>query len=75
MILGSSKFIVVVYISILEDRLFVLFCLKRWDEKKREVPDNNLSITWNLLAKRGAWTLFRGIWTFGVKVIEFKSFI
>jgi len=25
-------------------------------------------------ARRGAWALFRGVWTYGGKVIEFQSF-
>jgi len=32
------------------------------------------SIIGKLFAKRGAWTLFRGIWTYRVKVIELQSF-
>jgi len=38
------------------------------------VSGSILHTTQKLLAKKGAWTLFHGVWSYGVEVIEFQSF-
>jgi len=42
--------------------------------KKREAYSGVLGTPQKLLARKNAQTLFRGIWTNGVKVMEFQSF-
>jgi len=56
--------------------LFVLFCLIRWDLTNKKAFGGALGTSRKLLAKKGAWTLFLGIWTNGVKVqLNFKVFM
>jgi len=40
-----------------------------------EVSSRALSTARKILVRRGARTLFGGIWAFGLKVIEFQSFL
>jgi len=41
----------------------------------REASGGKFGTAQKLLVRRGAWTLFCGVWTFGVKVIEFQKFL
>jgi len=35
------------------------------------IPQSHLGTVGKFLAKRGAWDWFHGIWTYGMKVMEF----
>jgi len=52
----------------------VLFCLLGWDLQDRASFSHVLSTIRKSSIKKGVWTLFHGIWTYGVKIIEFSTF-
>jgi len=54
---------------------FCLICLIHRDVTNSEVSNGALITTQELLARRGARTLFCGVWTCCVKVLEFQRFL
>ncbi len=57
--------------SIYEGRLFVLFCLYRWDPPNWDASDHILGLFGKLSRRRGAWDWFHGIWTCCAQVLEY----
>jgi len=56
-------------------KLVYLFCLLQSNLLDYASPNHIIFTAGNLSTRRGALALFRGVWTYGVKVIEFLSFL
>jgi len=54
--------------------LFCFVCFLEWDLPNCASSSCILGTVKKIYVRRGAQAWFRGVWTYGVKVIEFRSF-